>query len=59
MTAHQLARALLALTTDAPVLAWDPDAGDWQQVTGFTFGGADPVRLHTDSDDENREGGGT
>lgn len=52
MTAHQLARALLALTQDTPVMAWDPDAGDWQPVTGFTFGGLDPVRLHTDTDEE-------
>jgi hypothetical protein len=52
VTAHQLARALLALTQDTPVMAWDPDAGDWQPVTGFTFGGLDPVRLHTDTDEE-------
>ena len=49
MTAHELARALLALP-DVPVLAWDPDADDACEVSGYTHGEG-VIALETDSDE--------
>jgi hypothetical protein len=47
MTAHELARKLLA-DQDAPIQAWDPDSGEWEEVTGYTYGNGLPTRIYTD-----------
>lgn len=46
MTSHELAQKLLA-EVDAPVQAYDPDSGKFEEVTGYDTGFG-TVRLYTD-----------
>lgn len=51
MTVKQLIEQLKVCRDDEIVKIFDPDTDEWQEVTGFTYGGKDgAVQLYCDGD---------
>jgi len=49
MTVKELIETLGKADPEARVVAWDPDSGQAEEVTGMTYGGSDNlVELFTD-----------